>query len=208
MGVRPKPAPKYRLYHLNWRRGYFANSLHGDRQAHRQRKVWRDRDFHLSSDLAVMNMHGAPEKFWGPWRAESKPWPFWRAIVRRVGKQFFRIRDARTAFADAKATGGKVEFEVKDWRPLASDANLRAVFARVFRHAENTWGPSWRKHLTIKVVSTMGGGYDSYGSRVFAAARAEDPRVNTLLSVRGRDRFRTFEGHTEITWVRGSAVIR
>lgn len=198
----PKRAPKYRLYHRNWRTGYLQNSARGDAEAKRQGKPWVDNDWHLSSDGGWVNGHGAPEKVWGVKRFESQTWAVLKRKQIKRGKFYYHLRNAPEAFADAKQYGRKVEAEIKDVRPLA--AQLPTALARMKRHAIATWGDGWADHVTVKAVSTIGG--PGYALDVMGAAH--DLGFNTLLTVRGRDRFRRYEGHTEITWVRNSLVIR
>lgn len=202
MTYQPKRAPRYRLYHRNWRTGYLQNSAYGDAEARDRGIAWRDRDFHLSSDSAWINAHGRPEKVWGTERFEAMPWSYWQRRRYRKGKRVFHLRDARETFADAKATGGKVEAEIKNVRP--QEQLLPAALRRMRRHAEAVWGDAWREHVTIKVVSTMGG--RDYALHVMRCAH--DAGFRTLLTVRGRDRFKRYKGATYITWVRNSAVIR
>lgn len=204
----PKPAPPRRVYHRNWTRGHIANSIYGSRAAAAAAFGWIDNDFHLTRGGKVwVNAHGAPELFWlrRGQRFENIPWSVLSKRARVVGSRTFILRSAHQTLADNKAHGLSTEFEVKDVRPLNTAAILDAAFARLARIARAVYGEDWQKHLVVKVLTNLSGG-EVYALKVCRHAHAHG--IPTMLLVRGKARFKRYAGHTEVTWVRGSAVIR
>lgn len=199
-----QPVPKRRLYHENWRRGFIQNSAHGNELAHEARDAWLDNDFGWSSDLAWVNAHGYPETVWGRRRFVARSWADLKELRHRYRGRTYHLRDARETFRDAAALGQKVEAEVKNVKPLNRPENRRTMFRRLANHAANQFGQKWRQQVNVKMVSTMGGGL-GYVLPMLESAHAEG--FETLLSVRGRHRFRkTWPAY--VTYVRGSLVIR
>lgn len=207
MSYRPRRAPRHRVAHRNWRRAYITNSSRGSALARAARKAWVDNDFHLS--LAAtdwINAHGAPERFWLPRgiRFERKPGPVLLSRSRVIGRHAYRLRDDLDAFTDNAAHGLSTEAEIKDVRPYTGP-RLRTAMVRLAKHAAAAYGPDWHKRVVVKVLTDLHGG-EQYALKVCAAAHAAG--IPTMLLARGRARFRTYAGHPEVTYVRGSLVIR
>lgn len=204
----PRRAPGRRVYHRNWRRGYVVNSIYGALAAAAAAFGWIDNDFHLSKWGRVwLNAHGAPERFWlrRGQRFESIPWRVLAKRQRVVGRRVFKLRSAHQTLIDNHAHGLNTEFEVKDVKPWDTPVILDAAFARLARMARAVYGEDWQKRLVVKVLTNLSGG-EAYALKVCRHAHAHG--IPTMLLVRGKARFKRYAGHTEITWVRGSLVIR
>lgn len=210
MTYRPSRVPSRRLGHEPWRRGYLVNSRVGSDLMKRRGKNWVDNDGHLSAPDAAgrcawVRGHGAPETFWlkkGD-RFENHTHAELSKLHRKVGAQTYHLDDARQAFTDNHHAGLGTEWDVKNVEPWDTEAILDDAMARLAAHAAAVYGTSWRKHVNVKVLTTWG---LPYALRVCQAAHKHG--IPTLVSVRGKHRFNRFAGHTEITYVRGSAVVR
>ena len=208
MTYRPRRVPKRRLGHKSWRRDAFVNSRAGSEAMAELGKDWVDNDGQCSAPdgdqpPAWVNAHGAPSRFWLPKgdRFQNHTWAELSKMHRRVNGAVVSLRDARHAFRDNAAHDLGTEWDVKNLRPW--DSYLDDLMARLARHAEDAYGKNWRKRVNVKVLTTWG---LPYALKVCRAAHKHG--IPTLLSVRGKHRFNRFIGHTEITYVRGSAVIR
>lgn len=206
----PRKVPPRRLGHENWRRGYFANSRAGSDHFARLGKNWADNDGHLSAPdeqgrCTWIRAHGTPETFWlakGD-RFENHTWAELSKKHRRVGAQVYELGTVRRAFADNHRAGLGTEWDVKNVHPWDTEEILDDAMRRLANHAEDIYGPNWRKLVNVKVLTTWG---LPYALKICRAAHKAG--IPTLLSVRGRHRFNRFRGHPEIIYVRGSAVIR
>jgi hypothetical protein len=200
--VRLPRRPTWSNYHRNWRWAYIANSARGSRIARRKRRKKIDNDGQRSIDYQWINEHGAPSRFWFAKGDRAKEHPAAKLLGRSrvVGRHVYPLRSAAEAFADNAAQGVGTEWEVKDLRPI-TDAHLEAMFVRLVADAEAAYGPNWRRHVVVKVLTDLGGGL-SYALRVCRAAHAAS--APTMLLARGGARFRTFSAHPEVTYVRGS----
>lgn len=201
-----KRVPRWRTYHRNWRTAYFANSRYGAAAAQRRHCPKIDNDGQRSIDFRWINEHGAPSRFWFAKGDRAKEHHADELLKRSrvVGSRVFPLRSSLEAFRDNAAHDTDTEWEVKDLRPI-TDEQLAEMFAQLARDAEDAYGPGWQDHVVVKVLTDLGGGL-RYALRICRAAHAAGFR--TMLLARGRARFMRFRGHPEITYVRGSAVIR
>jgi hypothetical protein len=198
--------PRWSTYHRNWRFAYIANSRYGAAQARRRRKAKIDNDGQRTIDCKWCNEHGAPSRFWFAKGDRAKEHTaaelFKRSRV--VRGRVYPLRSSAEAFADNAAEDRGTEWEVKDLRPI-TDEQLDAMMADLAADAEAAYGSDWHKHVVVKVLTNLGGGL-RYALRVCRAAHAHG--IPTMLLARGRARYRRFRGHAEVTYVRGSLVIR
>jgi hypothetical protein len=201
MVYRPR-RPIWSTYHRNWRWAYVANSRRGSRLARAKRKRKIDNDGQRSIDYQWINEHGAPSRFWFAKGDRAKEHRAAELLgrARVVGRHTYPLRSSLEAFRDNAAESRDTEWEVKDLRPI-TDAQLGAMMADLARDAEDAYGPDWRKHVVVKVLTDLGGGLP-YALRICRAAHATG--IPTMLLARKRARFRRFHGHTEITYIRGS----
>lgn len=204
----PSRAPSHRLYHRNWSTAYIANSTRGAILARNAGCQWIDNDFHLSlHGQAWINAHGAPDRFWLPNhdRFENHQAAELFRHERVYAGRRYKLRNVREAFIDNHHNGLSTEVEVKDVRPWNTPALLDAAFRRMAAHALAVYGPGWQQHVVVKVLTNLGGGVP-YALGICAAAHAHG--IPTMLLARGLARWNRFDGHPEVTWVRGSLVIR
>lgn len=209
MTYAPRRAPRRRTFHRKWTSAYVANSERGAVLAQEEGCRAIDNDWHLSKrGRAWINAHGAPERFWLPRGQRFE----WHESAHLFGLErhdehgrAYHIRDLREALEDNHRRGLDTEAEVKDVRPWATEAILSARFAQMARVAESVYGPSWRRHFLVKVLTDLGGG-EKYALKICRFAHAAG--IPTMLLVRGHCRFKRYRGHPEITYVRGSLVIR
>ena len=204
----PARARRRRGFHRNWRTAYVANSERGAVFAQEAGDKVIDNDWHLTlHGEAWANLHGAPERLWfgkGD-RCERHPAAEVFAKRRTINGHVYHIRGCHEALEDNHRHGIDTEFEVKDVRPWAIPTILHARFAELASEAEAVYGPDWQRHLTVKVLTNLGGGL-RYALKICRIAHAHG--IPTMLLVRGRARFMRFRGQSAITYVRGSAVIR
>jgi hypothetical protein len=208
MTYRPTRAPARRVYHQSWRTSYIANSQHGAIAAREAGCRWTDNDFHLTKRGADWgNDHGYPSQFWFDHgdRMERHPSSYVFALHKTVGGHDYHVRSLRETFEDNHHNGLGTEVEVKDIHPWATPAILNARFAELAATAQAVYGDNWRAHVVVKVLTNLSGG-EQYALRICRRAHAHG--IPTMLLVRGRCRLKRYIGHPEITWVRGSAVIR
>lgn len=196
--------PKRKLYHENWKRAFVQNSREGNLIAHDAGIDWLDNDWHVSL-LAEMlaNEHGWPETIWGTDRPETVPAATLKRKRAKRGGKVFHIRDFPEALRDLQEFGQSMEAEVKNWKPYAKQATLRQLMGRMAGHARKILGDRWCLRLNVKIVSTMGGGWNSYGVHVAEAAHWAG--IPVLVTARGKDRFRR-KWPATVTYVRGSLV--
>lgn len=197
---------RWRTFHRNWIRAFVANSHYGSAAAQRQHCAKIDNDGQRSSDFQWINEHGAPSRFWfarGD-RAAKHPAAELLKRSRVIGARTFPLRGSLEAFKDNAAHGVGTEWEVKDLRPI-DDTHLAAMFTQLARDAATAYGPDWQQHVVVKVLTNLGGGLH-YALRICRYAHAAG--FHTMLLPRGAARFRRFPNHPEITFIRGSAVIR
>lgn len=197
--------PPRKLYHENWKRGFIQNSPHGNDIAKSRGDTWVDNDFHLSADLAWANMHGWPEETWGPGKPETWTWAVLSRKRHTYANRTYQLRDFATAIRDASARHQGMEAEIKDLRPipvLSGDGDvIRGCLERMRSHAIAAWGPKWREHLNLKIVSTMAGGLDHYALPI--ARIAGELGIPVLITARGKDRLRKV-WPSYVTYVRNS----
>lgn len=194
--------------HRSWRTSYVTNSERGAVLARDSGERWIDNDWHLTyggEDWG--NDHGAPLRlFFGKGdRMERHPSAEVFALTRTVNGHEYHVRTLREALEDNHHHGLGTEFEVKDVRPWATPEILHARFAELARVAREVYGEHWRRYVVVKVLTDLGGG-ERYALKICRHAHAHD--IPTMLLARRRARFKHYYGHPEITWVRGSAVIR
>jgi hypothetical protein len=178
-----RPAPGRNFAHLNGRirnaGGTKGDSAAGSREAYGEGYHWIDCNGHASSDAWPFNMHGAP--FNPVWiRPGDKLERHKAAWIR---KRHPRLRTAETTFRQNERLGLSTEWEVKDLRPVTSDADLELYFARLAEAARLAYGPGWRKRVEVKVLSDLGGGLH-YAKRVLRFAHAEG--FTTIILPRGK----------------------
>lgn len=197
-----KRSPRRPGYHRPWRWAYIANSRYGSARAKALGRVVIDNDGQRSIDFEWINEHGAPSRFWFAKGDRAKEHPAEQLLKRQrvIGSRVYRLRSAAEAFRDNAAHGIDTEWEVKDIRPV-TDEQLAAMMADLAAAAEDAYGPEYRRHVVVKVLTDLGGGV-LYALRV---CRAAHPHFNTMILARGRARYRTFAAHPEVTYVRGSA---
>lgn len=206
--------PRWREYHRPWRTAFIANSSAGPELAFEDGCSKIDNDLQLTLDGVVVRAHGAPETFWLPkgGRFERHTWAELHELVRHHDGHPYHLTTATTGMHECAAAGVGMSGEVKDWlqHPLAPERHWAhdpafTVFHDLATDAADAWGEHWRRHFVIKVSTSLPGGL-GYALEICEAAHAAT--IPTMILARGRDRFRTFEGHREITYVRGSVVIR
>jgi hypothetical protein len=167
-----------------------------------------DNDFHLTHGGADWgNDHGAPLHLFFPkgdrMERHASDDVFGRRVV--VNGREYHVRRLREALEDNHRHGLDTEIEIKDVRPWATPEIFDARFAEIAAAAAAVYGPDWRRHVVVKVLTNLGGGL-RYALKVCRFAHKHG--IPTMLLARGRARFMRFRGHPEITYVRGSAVIR
>jgi hypothetical protein len=81
------------------------------------------------------------------------------------------VQSAQATFKQAARLGLSVEWEVKDWHPLTTDEQLTAVFRKLAVDAAAAYGPTWRQHVQIKVLTNLSGGV-GYAKRILKHAHA------------------------------------
>lgn len=200
----PRKAPARKVFHRNWRKGYWVNSILGTLAAVAAFFGWIDNDLHLSSDGKWVNAHGNPEKFWlRRGKFEDHTWAWLSKLTRKRGGHTYRLRTGGQTLRDNAARGLRTELEVKDVHPIGS-AKRRAAFKRLAAAARAAYGDDWRNHVTVKVLTNLAGGTD-YALMVCRAAHAAG--FKTMILARGKARFRRFAGVGYVTWVRSSAVV-
>lgn len=197
-----KRAPRRRVYHRNWRWAHVQNSRQGSKRARAKGCGWIDNDGQRSIDFEWANEHGAPSRFWFPKGDSAKDHEADELLKRSrvVGRIAYPLRSALDAFRDNAEFGIDTEWEVKGLRPI-TDEQLDAMFADLAADAEAAYGPEWRKHVTVKVLTNLRGGV-RYALRICRDAHGRGFR--TMILARGKARFRRFRAHPEVTWVRGS----
>lgn len=204
----PTRAPRRRTGHRNWRWSYITNSERGAALARQAGYHWLDNDWHVTyGGVDWGNDHGAPLHLFfrkGDRMEHHKSEDVFARTVTINGIEY-HIRTLREALEDNAHHGLSTEVEVKDWRPWSTYIILRARMAELARTALEVYGPNWRQHVNVKVLSNLGGGIP-YALAVCRAAHHYG--IPTILLARGRARFMRFRSHPAITWVRGSAVIR
>ncbi|MCW2754644.1 MAG: hypothetical protein JWQ32_2055 [Marmoricola sp.] len=203
---RPSRAPRYKLAHWPWWRAFIANSITGTRRAKARGCKRIDNDHERTRDWTIVRSHGAPSTFWLPKgdRIKHHAWAELAQLRREFKGDVYWLTQADVGFIQNSRAGLGEEAEIKDWLP-ARQEDLEDVFLDWMTAARQAWGPTWQHQLTIKVLTNLPGGLD-YALMVCRAAHSVG--IPTMLLVRGRDRFRTFEGFPEVTYVRGSLVLR
>lgn len=204
----PKRAPRRRVAHRGWRTSYVTNSDRGAAIAQASGEHVIDNDFHLTyGGKDWGNDHGAPLHLFfrkgDRMEHHTSEDVFARTVV--INGHEYHVRTMRETLEDNHRHGLGTEIEIKDVRPWATAEIFAARFAEIAQVAQDVYGPDWRHHVVVKVLTDLGGGL-RYALKVCRFAHAE--HIPTMLLARGRARFMRFRGHPEITWVRGSAVIR
>lgn len=186
--------------HIKAAGGTVSDSRRGSRLAHEAGYRWIDCNGHLMHrttaglqsrgnrdlDLVWVNGHGAP--FNPGWLRRGRK--FEQYAWDDVHPKHPLLRDALATFQDNARWGLNTEWEVKDVRPLASDAQLAAAFASLARAAELAYGDDWQKHVEVKVLTNLGGGL-AFAKRVLEAAHAAG--LTTIILPRGFARARKID---------------
>lgn len=208
MVYQPSPPPLRRVYHRRYPFMHIANSIFGSRAAARLGFDAIDNDFHLSKyGEEWINEHGAPSRFWfakGD-RPEKHPAKEILGRTRKSGGRTFKLRSLEQALRDNKVNGIDTEIEVKNVSPWGTPVIFKERMAEIAQTAEEVYGHGWRKHVIVKVLTTHPDGVE-YALRVCTAAHAY--RIPTMVLARGKAKYLHFLGHTEVTYVRGSKVIK
>jgi hypothetical protein len=163
---------------------------------------WIDNDGQRSIDFEWVNEHGAPSRFWFAKGDSAKDHAADELLSRSrvIGRHVYSLDSALDAFRGNAEQGIDTEWEVKGLRPI-TDEQLDQMFADLATAAEAAYGPEWREHVTVKVLTDLRGGV-AYALRICRAAHKAGFR--TMVLARGKARFRRFRKHPEVTWVRGS----
>ena len=161
--------------------GVRSDSAQGTQDAVKHGHLWIDKDGQLmhrtaagvklgrkDRNLAWVNAHGAP--FDPDWLSKDKDRHWGDHALTAVPKGS-GLQTARETFADCKAKGRKVEWEVKDVRPFKTKKALTNALALLAADAEAIFGADWRQHVEVKVLNTLSGGLP-YALRVLKAAKA------------------------------------
>lgn len=194
-------------YHSPWQQtAYGSNSRNGAvlARAHGKRRL--DIDATRTRDDVLINDHGKPlvSYFEPGTRSIMFDWAEVKTRTYVHDKSTYHPRTIAEALVDNAKHGTDSEVEIKYLGPI-SYKRLYAIMHQLALDAETAYGPEWRQHVVVKVLTNLAGGIN-YALEVCHAAHAVD--LDTMLLVRGPYRFRFFRGHTEVTYVRGSAVIR
>jgi hypothetical protein len=175
--------------------GILGDSRAGSELAHRRGYKWVDNNLHLTADLRWVNAHGAPYNPAGLPKGDK----FEDHPAAWLHKRIPGLRSARQMFKQNAALGLNTEAEIKDLHPLATHANLVVAFARLAKAAELAYGPDWRKHVQIKVLTNLRGGLP-YAMKILEHAHAAG--FATIILPRGKDRLRRLNGEA-ISFNRG-----
>lgn len=199
----PKPAPKRRFRHANWKAGFLVNSRQGTQTTAALDYAWGDFDMGRTKDGTIVNAHGAPEKTW-PTPLGNYTWAHLSKLRHRYGGKTYRLRSGAQTIRDNAKAGIGTEFEVKDWKGC-TEAEMNDVFARMATFAARAYGPHWRSRFNVKVLTNLSGGLP-YALKVCRAAHRAG--IPTMILARGKAVRETFRDHPEVTYVRGSKVIK
>jgi hypothetical protein len=193
---RPRREALGSFLHRDWQDDAVINSRRGNALAKRLGYERLDVDFGMTSDGVWANMHGWPSKAFGT--TQARRWT-WRELRRMSGG---KIRSGARAIKDAADFDQSYEWEVK-YIPGVTNPELRAAMRLVAVLARRRFGPDWvhDRRLVVKVLTDLAGG-ERYALRVCAAAH--EVGIPTMLLVRGKARAKTYAGHDEVTYIRGS----
>ena len=173
---------------------YKANSPQGLEAAHAKGYKWADLDFRVTKDGVPVNIHGAPENaFLNGKKVEDMTW----AEVSTLRHDGYRIHTAEEMFAKAKELGMNIEFETKGSKAFQSSAAWNSVA----NAAQKAWGADWQKHVEVKTLTNLSGGFDAARNRLEGAHNAG---FTTLLLVRDGDTDKLINDPV-IDYVRGSS---
>jgi hypothetical protein len=202
----PPAPPRYRLYHRNWRSAFHTNSKAGSLAARAVHAARVDNDWCMSADLKWLNAHGYPEEIWlaNEHNFRKHEWADLRQRRYTHAGHVYQLRNPIQAFRDNHLCGLGTEFEVKNIAPIY-DAELADAFKRLAVSARHVYGDGFRDHVTVKCLTSLAGG-EAYALRVLAAAHAAG--FKTMLLARGKCRFKSYAGHTYLSYVRGRVIRR
>jgi hypothetical protein len=197
-----KRAPRRRVAHFDqpvaYGGGIVGDTRQGTITADREGYRWIDKDGHLTKDLIWVNAHGAP---YGPdWMPAGKKFEDYAWST--LHKHHPALQSARQTFKQAQALGLSIEWEVKDLHPLTTEAELTAAFKRLALDAAAAYGPHWRDHVQVKVLTNLAGGL-TYAKRILRHANAVG--FTTILLPRKIDRLKRIN-EPYITFNRGGLV--
>jgi hypothetical protein len=207
MAYYPKNRGGGNTYHDHWSETpYGSNSPNGPLLARRHGKGWLDIDATRTRDDVLINDHGFPLRayFHGDERSKHFPlsWCLQRTYVHN--HHVFHLRTIAAAMVDNARHQIGSEVEIKVITPI-TEATLGVVMRNLAHAAQAAYGTNWRRHMLIKVLTDHPGGLQ-YALRICRAGHAAT--IPTMLLPRGRARYMRFKNHHEITYIRGSAVIR
>lgn len=208
--------PNWSEYHDHWSNTpHGSNSPHGAPAAVRHRKPFIDNDASRTKDFVLIRDHGSPEHayFKRGDRSIHHTWADAQRIPYVYRGQVYHL----ATIAEAMAFNAKhhvrirgverpvgTEVEIKNLHPI-TPTELDSIMVQLAKDAEAAYGVHWRRYVVVKVLTCLEGG-TGYALEVCRAAHAAG--IPTMILARNGARFLTFAGHEEVTYVRGSAVIR
>lgn len=204
--------PRWSTYHDEWREApHGSNSRNGAAAAVRHRCARIDNDGTRTFDDVLINDHGNPSTayFRRGDRSIRHTWAEAQQLKYVYDKHVFHLRTIAQAMADNakhKVHGRPLgtEVEIKFLGPI-SQARLEAIMVQLAEDAHAAYGADWKHYVVVKVLTCLTGG-TAYALKVCTAAHAAG--IPTMILARNGARFNRFTNHHEVTWVRGSAVIR
>lgn len=191
-------------YHDHWSdTPHGSNSVNGAHLAARKHKGWIDNDATRLKGFTLLNDHGWPLKVYFP-HGTSIDFT-WAQVKGRTYVHQQRtyhprlIRDALVANAKTRVKGHPLgtEVEIKNLHPI-TPVEMERVMHQLAADMQAAYGQDWKRWCLVKVCT---GGL-AYKLEVCKAAHAAG--IPTLISVQGKERFMSFAGHTEVTYLRGS----
>jgi hypothetical protein len=159
--------------------GTVGDTKKGSKLAGKKHANRMDCNGQCSKDGYPVNAHGWP---WKPKFLGSKG--FGHYTLRRLKLQIPGLRDAKKTFKQNKKYGIKVtEWEVKDFDKKHSDMDSLVLYMqRLKADAQAVWGDNWRKHVVVKCLTDLAGGYKYCVKVLKAAHRVGFP---TMMLCRG-----------------------
>jgi hypothetical protein len=203
----PAPAAPRKLAHDPWYdTPHGTNSHHGPQIAIDRHCPWIDNDATRTFDDFLIVDHGPPLTAYFKKGDRSAHYRL-AVVVKRSytheGETFHPRTMAEALKANA-AAGRRTEIEIKFIGPI-TEVRLLNIFHQLAADAEAAYGEDWRDHTVVKVLTNLRGG-TKYALRICRAAHHANH--HTMLLARGAATLRRFKGHTEITWIRGSRVVK
>lgn len=208
-------APGKRVYHSSKRvrfgGGVYSDTRAGTRTAAARGDGWIDKNGHLMpktvadkakpvplKSLVWLNAHGSPYN--PPWVAKGKKISDYSWNQKK--RQHPSLQNAQQCFQTCKNNGVKVEWEVKDVHPFASQRILDRMLKQLAKSAQRVWGADWQHHVIVKVLTNLSGGIH-YAYKVLRAAYKAGFR--TMILARGEWVHKVIN-EPFITWNRGGRV--